>query len=270
MRTILHLSDLHFGRLLPETVEPCLAAARAIRPDLVVVSGDLTQRARKGQYARARAFLAALPRPQVVLPGNHDVPAYNLYRRLLQPLDRYRRIITRDLSPRFIDDEIAVFGINTARALVIKGGRINRDQLDWVEAQVQALAGRQVRIVVTHHPLDLPDGLSGVRLVEGAKAAMQVFARCRIDLFLAGHLHLVHYGSTARYEIPGYRVPVMQAGTAISSRARGEPNSFLVHQVEPGRIRTETHQWNPGLGTFAVSDFRILERENTGWALRGT
>jgi 3',5'-cyclic AMP phosphodiesterase CpdA len=168
MRTIVHLSDLHFGRILRETVEPCLAAVKAIEPDLVIVSGDLTQRARKRQYARAKAFLAALPRPQLVLPGNHDVPAYNLYRRLLQPLERYKRIITRDLSPRFIDDEIAVFGINTARSLVIKGGRINREQVDWVEAQVQTLADSQVRIVVTHHPLDLPDHLRGVRLAGGA------------------------------------------------------------------------------------------------------
>lgn len=268
MRTIVHLSDLHFGRLLPETVEPCLAIVRELRPDLVVVSGDLTQRARKRQYAQAKAFLAALPRPQLVLPGNHDVPAYNLYRRLLQPLDRYKRIITRDLSPRYIDDEIAVFGVNSARSLVIKGGRINQEQLEWVEAQVQTLAESQVRIVVTHHPLDLPEGLSGVRLVGNADAAMHTFARCRIDLFLAGHLHLTYFGDTARYGIPGYSVPIMQAGTTISSRARGEPNSFFVHRVERDVIRTDTHQWNPGLGTFAVSDIRTFEREPAGWALR--
>jgi 3',5'-cyclic AMP phosphodiesterase CpdA len=268
MRTIVHLSDLHFGRLLPETVEPCLESVRSVQPDLVIVSGDLTQRARKSQYAQAKAFLAALPRPQLVLPGNHDVPAYNLYRRLLQPLDRYKRIITRDLSPRFIDDEIAVFGINTARSLVIKGGRINQEQLEWLEAQTQMLTDSQVRIVVTHHPLDLPEGLDGVRLVGGAEQAMQTFARSRIDLFLAGHIHLVYFGSTARYGIPGYDVPIMQAGTTVSSRARGEPNSFFVHRIDRDEIRTETHQWNPGLGAFAVSDLRTFAREQTGWALR--
>jgi 3',5'-cyclic AMP phosphodiesterase CpdA len=268
MRTIVHLSDLHFGRLLPETVEPCLAAVRALAPHLVVISGDLTQRARKWQYAQAKSFLGALPRPQLVLPGNHDVPAYNLYRRLLQPLDRYKRIITRDLSPRFIDDEIAVFGVNTARSLVIKGGRINQEQLERVEAQVQTLVDNQVRIVVVHHPLDLPEHLSGVRLVGGADVAMQTFARCKIDLFLSGHLHLVFFGSTARYGIPGYSVPIMQAGTAVSSRARGEPNSFFVHRIEREDIKTETHQWNPGLGTFAVSDLRTFAREPSGWTVR--
>ena len=268
MRTIVHLSDLHFGRLLPETVEPCLAVVNELRPDLVVISGDLTQRARKWQYAQAKAFLARLPRPHLVLPGNHDVPAYNLYRRLLQPLDRYKRIITRDLSPSYIDDEVAVFGINTARSLVIKGGRINQEQLEGMDAQIQTLTDSQVRIVVTHHPLALPEGLEGVRLVGNADAAMQVFALCRIDLFLAGHLHLVYFGNTARYGIPGYSVPIMQAGTAISSRARGEPNSFFVHRIERDILRTDTHQWNPGLGTFPVSDIRTFEREQAGWALR--
>lgn len=255
MRTIAHLSDLHFGRLLPETVEPCLAAVKAIRPDLVVISGDLTQRARKWQYAQAKAFLAALPRPQLVLPGNHDVPAYNLYRRLLQPLDRYQRIITRDLSPRYIDDEMAVFGINTARSLVIKGGRINQEQLEWLEAQVQSLDS-QVRIVVTHHPLDLPDHLKGVRLVGGADHAMQTFARCRIDGFLAGHLHLTYFGNTARYGIPGFTAPILQVGTAVSSRARGEPNAFFVHRIESGTIRTETWRWDAASLAFALSDTR--------------
>ena len=130
------------------------------------------------------------------------------------------------------------------------------------------LTDSQVRIVVTHHPLDLPEGLDGVRVVGGAKQAMQTFARCGIDLFLAGHIHLVYFGSTDRYGIPGYAVPVMQAGTTISSRARGEPNSFFVHRIDRDEIRTETHQWNPGLGTFAVSDLRTFAREQTGWALR--
>jgi 3',5'-cyclic AMP phosphodiesterase CpdA len=270
MRTIAHLSDLHFGRLLPETVEPCLAVIRSVQPDLVVISGDLTQRARKRQYAQAKAFLAALPRPQLVLPGNHDVPAYNLYRRLLQPLDRYKRIITRNLSPRFIDDEIAVFGINTARSLVIKGGRINREQLERVEAQVQTLADGQVRVVVGHHPFDLPDGLEGVKLVGGADAAMRTFARCRIDLFLAGHLHLAYFGSTARYGIPGFSVPVLQAGTAVSSRARGEPNSFFVHRIERDEFSTETWRWQAAERNFAVTETRTFAREQTGWALRAS
>jgi 3',5'-cyclic AMP phosphodiesterase CpdA len=267
MRTLVHLSDLHFGRLLPETVQPCLAKVKGLAPDLVVVSGDLTQRARKKQYAQAKAFLAALPQPQLVLPGNHDVPAYNLYRRLMQPLDRYKRIITGDLSPRFVDEEMAVFGINTARALVIKGGRINQEQLERLEADVQTLTDHQVKIVVVHHPLDLPEHLEGVRLVERADHAMRTFARCRIDFFLAGHLHLALVGSTARYGIPGYRVPIFQAGTTISSRARGEPNSFFVHTVDRDEISTATYMWDAGGQDFTLSETHHFSRTAEGWSL---
>ena len=267
MRTILHLSDLHFGTILEPTPERILSQMASIRPDLVVVSGDLTQRARKVQYAAARAFLDKLPKPQIILPGNHDVPAYNLYRRLVQPLDRYKRMISENLSPSYIDDEIAVFGVNTARSLVIKGGSISDDQLALVEEQARGL-GDQFRIVVVHHPLDLPPHLSGVDLVDRAEKAMETFARCGIQLFMAGHLHLVYFGSTGRYGIPGYDVPIMQAGTATSTRARGEPNTFFVHRVETGHVRTETHMWYANRGEFAVSDHRHFERGENGWALR--
>src|SRR5690242_8777714 len=101
MRTILHLSDLHFGRTDPALIDPLLAAAREIAPDVVVVSGDLTQRARRAEFAAARAFLDALPSPQIVIPGNHDVPLYDVFSRFFRRLDRYQRTITEDLEPFF-------------------------------------------------------------------------------------------------------------------------------------------------------------------------
>ena len=99
-----------------------------LKPDLVVVSGDLTQRARIEQFKEARRFLDSLPSPQIVVPGNHDVPLYDVLSRFARPLARYRRYITEDLEPFYADDEIAVLGLNTARSLTIKGGRINEAQ----------------------------------------------------------------------------------------------------------------------------------------------
>src|SRR5207237_7158700 len=126
MRTLVHLSDLHFGRLDERMVEPLLATIRETRPDAVAVSGDLTQRARSDQFKAARAFLDALPRvPLIVVPGNHDVPLYNVWARFAQPLDKFRRYITDDLEPFFADEEIATLGLNTARALTTKHGRVN-------------------------------------------------------------------------------------------------------------------------------------------------
>src|SRR5919112_1608165 len=121
MRTLVHLSDLHFGRVDASVVGPLVAAIEDLRPDVVAVSGDLTQRARDEQFREAREFLDRLPRvPQIVVPGNHDVPLWNAFKRFLQPLEGFRRFITDDLEPFYSDDEIAIIGVNTARSLTVK------------------------------------------------------------------------------------------------------------------------------------------------------
>ncbi len=140
MRTIAHLSDIHFGRVDPLLVPPLIRAVNQSKPDLVAVSGDLTQRARSHQFKQAREFLDALPRPQIVVPGNHDVPLYNIFARFVEPLDKYRRYISDDLRPFYHDDEIAVLGVNTARSLTIKGGRINERQIEWMRDRLCPLA----------------------------------------------------------------------------------------------------------------------------------
>ncbi|MEP7325903.1 MAG: metallophosphoesterase [Gemmatimonadota bacterium] len=253
MRTIVQLSDLHFGTILEPTIEPAVSTVRELKPDLVVISGDLTQRARENQFEDARAFLGRLPAPQLVLPGNHDVPAYNLVRRFAHPLGNYRKIITADLAPSYIDDEIAVLGVNTARALVIKGGRINQEQIDGLEASLGGLRNNQTKIVVGHHPFDMPAHLDGVDIVMNAQHAMEMFARHKVDLFLAGHLHLVYVGSTIRFGIQDYRVPVIQSGTATSTRSRGEPCSFSVIRVDSPHIVVDIHTWVARRGQFDVS-----------------
>src|ERR1700736_241441 len=107
MRTIVHLSDIHFGRTDHATIAPLIEAVTGMRPDLVAVSGDLTQRARTVEFRDARAFLDTLPKPLIVVPGNHDVPLHNLYARFVQKLEKYQRFISRDLEPSYVDEEIA-------------------------------------------------------------------------------------------------------------------------------------------------------------------
>jgi 3',5'-cyclic AMP phosphodiesterase CpdA len=266
MRTIVHLSDLHFGRVHRPALDPLAAAIAAIKPDLVAVSGDLTQRARVSQFREARAFLDGLPARYLVVPGNHDVPLYNVALRFGSPLGRYRRWITDDLTPSVIDEEMAVLGINTTRALVQKGGRVNERQVSELCAEFDGVAGDQTRIVVTHHPFDLPEGASETNLVGRARMAMAKFAKCGVDLFLSGHLHLTRTGSTARYKIPGYAALVVQAGTAISTRQRGEENSFNLIRIERPKITVESHVWQPAVLRFALTEsaeFRHSSAE--GW-----
>src|SRR5688500_6846685 len=130
MRTIIHLSDIHFGRADYRLIEPLISLVRGIGPDLVAISGDFTQRARPGEFREARAFLDELPQPQIVVPGNHDVPLYNLIARFLNPLGNYRKYISKDLAPCFRDDQIAVVGINTARSFTRKHGRVGLAQIE--------------------------------------------------------------------------------------------------------------------------------------------
>ncbi len=129
MRIIAHLSDLHFGRVDPKTLEPLLNSLHELAPHVVVVSGDFTQRATEVEFRQAREFLNRIPQPQIVTPGNHDVPLYDLFSRFARPLDRYRRFITEDLQPSYTDEEIAVAAVNTARSWTFKGGRINHFQV---------------------------------------------------------------------------------------------------------------------------------------------
>jgi 3',5'-cyclic AMP phosphodiesterase CpdA len=265
MRVVVHLSDIHFGRLNPATVQPLSAAIARVAPDLLAVSGDLTQRARRSEFAAARQFLEALPFTRLVVPGNHDVPLYNVFTRFFAPLSRYRRAITSELSPVYRDEEMIVAGVNTARSLTWGEGRINLAQVDAIVAQ---LAGGQpdlIRIVVTHHPFDLPEGVAEARLLGRAAMAMERLSAAGADLFLAGHLHVSHTGHTAtRYKIAGHSALVVQAGT-VSTRSRGEEPSFNVLRIERPRISVERVVWDAARGAFAATGEAHYRHAEGGW-----
>lgn len=265
MRTIVHLSDLHFGRVNPALIDPLIRIISEIKPDLVAISGDLTQRARSYQFQQARSFLDALPKPQIVVPGNHDIPLHNLFARFLEPLTKYKRYITDDLEPKYEDTEMVIIGVNTARSLVFKGGRINESQVGRLREKFCSLGNRVVKVVVTHHPFDLPEGYHERELVGRARMAMTGLAECGADLFLAGHLHISHTGHTKRYNIHGHSALVVQAGTATSTRERGEANSFNLLRIAYPAITVERLTWNPATTSFAVSTFEGFEQTVEGW-----
>ena len=265
MRTIVHLSDLHFGRVNPLLLDPLIGVVREVEPDLIAISGDLTQRARSYQFQQARSFLDALPKPQIVVPGNHDIPLHNLFARFLEPLTKYRRYITEDLQPVYEDEEVAIVGVNTARSLVFKGGRINETQVGRLRDKFCSLRDEVVKVVVTHHPFDLPEGHDERDLVGRAKMAVTGLAECGADLFLAGHLHISHTGHTKRYNIRGHSALVVQAGTATSTRERGEVNSFNVLRIAHPTITVEKFAWNASTTSFAVSSVEEFKHTEEGW-----
>jgi 3',5'-cyclic AMP phosphodiesterase CpdA len=198
MRTLVHLSDLHFGRTDPQIVEAVVAKVEALQPEILVVSGDFTQRARRSQFAAARAFLERLPGLKILVPGNHDVPLWNVQARFFSALTRYFEYITPELVPFHADEELAIIGINTARSLIWKGGRINEEQAATIRARLCGISEKVIKIVVTHHPFDLAPDYHGRELVGRARMAMKQLAQCGADVLLAGHLHEAYTGGTAK------------------------------------------------------------------------
>jgi 3',5'-cyclic AMP phosphodiesterase CpdA len=267
MRTLVHLSDIHFGKVDYAVVERLKEKIEAISPHLVIVSGDLTQRARSHQFIEAKEFLASLPQPQIVVPGNHDVPMYNIFARFFTPLEKYKRYISKNLQPFYKDDEIAVIGINTARSLTIKDGSINQKQIAQIREKMCDLSDKMLKIIVTHHPFDLPAGFNERDIVDNAAEAMPQLADCGADVFLSGHLHVSHISHTAeRYKLDsGRSALVIQAGTATSTRGRGEANSFNVIEFEHPQLIVKRLECRTAQTGFVEAEKQEFLQTEKGW-----
>ncbi len=265
MRTLVHVSDLHFGRIDLEGVGPLRDAILAARPDLIAISGDFTQRAKVREFEAARAFLDSLQAPKLVVPGNHDVPLWNAAARFLTPLTRYREFISTELEPEYEDEEMIVLGVNTARSWTWGEGRINAGQVDRIVTRLKGAPPSLIRVVVTHHPFDLPPGVDEGRLLGRARMAMAKLAEAQADLFLSGHLHLSHASHSAeRYRIEGHSALIVQAGT-VSLRGRGEQPTFNVLRIERPCITLARQVWNPGRRTFEASAVVAYRHTSVGW-----
>jgi 3',5'-cyclic AMP phosphodiesterase CpdA len=245
MTTLAHISDLHFGTETPDAVEGLLEDLASIQPTLVVVSGDLTQRARRRQFAAARQFLDRLPFPRLVVPGNHDIPLFDIVTRFARPLARFRRYIDEDVNPFFATDAVAVVGLNTARSTTWKDGRISLAQIEHLRRRLGPVPEHVSKVLVTHHPFLPPPGDPSPPLVGRAAEALQAAEACGVELLLAGHLHRGYNGDIRTHHVGIRRAMlVAQAGTAVSHRVRNEANSYNVIRLSPERLGFSLRAWD--------------------------
>src|SRR4051794_15409201 len=247
MTRIVHLSDLHFGAHDERLVEAVDWQVDKLKPDLVVISGDFTQRARTEQFREACEFLETLrDRGHEVLgvPGNHDVPLYDVLRRFLSPLARYRRFIDETLCPFIELPGVSVLGINTARSLTFKDGRLNRDQVEFIRDTFARTPSETLRILVTHHPLlALRIGEEVERAIGRQELALDAVEESGVDMLLAGHNHHASSQDAGDLVTRAGGVLVVQAGTATSTRVREQEQSFNTIDIVDRSATITVHAW---------------------------
>ncbi len=261
MLSILHISDLHFGpAYLPHVGEAVLRIAGELAPDLVVASGDFTQRAKKSQFADARKFLDKLPKaPLVVTPGNHDVPLYRMLERVFQPYANYREYIAQELDSVLKTDGAVIVSLNTTSPLLaITNGRIDRWQIDFAAKAFREAPASAARIVVAHHHFaPAPDYDDRNDVMWHAREALDRFNELGVELILGGHLHRAYIGNSLdiyRSKTPAAGIIIAQSGTTTSRRGRArerEKNSFNLIQIGPEVILVTHYMFFDQLSGFA-------------------
>lgn len=269
MARLIHVSDLHFGAHDDRLVAAVEQRIDEEKPDLVVISGDFTQRARTEQFKQACAFLARLRESghEVLgVPGNHDIPLYDVLRRFLSPLNRYRRYIDDSLCPMIDLADATVLGINTARSLTFKDGHVSHEQIAYIRDSFAQTDPDKARLLVMHHPLfALPVG-EGPELADPMRdsdRALEVIAELGVDVLLAGHNHRASVGHAEDLVRGAGSTLVVQAGTATSTRLRDEEQSFNQIDIAPGEIRITIQRWRDE--GFHPGDSEAFHRDGDQW-----
>ncbi len=278
MSVLLQISDTHFGTEQPQVVEALVELAAQQRPDVVVLSGDITQRARPAQFRAAKAFVDRLGTPVLAVPGNHDIPLFDLWARLRRPYARYIAAFGTDLEPVHRSPDLLVVCVNTTRARRHKNGEISALQVARVTRLLQDAGPGQLRVVVVHQPVAVTLAEDVRNLLRGHAAALQRWAVAGADLVLGGHIHLPYVMELQGMALQNMTRPMwaVQAGTAVSSRVRqGVPNSVNLLRwgtdSAPGGCRIEQWDFSADVRAFVragVSEVRPARAGTDGSVLR--
>lgn len=231
MSVLIQISDPHFGTTVAPVVVALKELVRKQAPQTLVLSGDITQRARRWQFAAARRFVDELGIPQVLaVPGNHDIPLENVFARLLWPYAGYRRAFGEALETEISDPGLLVIGVNTTRPWRHIDGEISQTQVQRISERLRESASGQLRVVVVHQPVGVPHRRDEHDRVHGREAATRAWVAAGADLVMGGHIHLPYVLPLETFfaGLPR-RAWCVQAGTATSHRVRPDaPNSVNI------------------------------------------
>lgn len=262
MSTLLQISDPHFGTEQEPVVSALVELATELKPEIVVLSGDITQRARRAQFQAAREFVDRLKTPTVAVPGNHDIPLFNVAARAFVPYGNYMRAFGSNLEPEFESSAFLVVCTNTTRPRRHKDGELSREQIDRVSERLQRASREQLRIVVTHQPVLVIRAEDEENLLHGHETAVHAWAQAGADVIMGGHIHLPYIRSIRdRFGDLARRVWAVQAGTATSWRVRGNvPNSVNVLRHVPGDLvcSAERYDFEARSNAFRCIDAEVL------------
>lgn len=264
MSALIQISDTHFGTEQPPVVEALLDLVRQIKPAVAVLSGDITQRARRSQFAAARRFVERLDVPQVLaIPGNHDIPLFNLAVRAFFPYGNFRRALGNALEPQFQSEAFLAICVNTTRPARHKDGEVSKEQIESVARCLHGATQGQVRIVVTHQPVHVIRAHDARNLLHGHEHAVRAWSDAGADIIMGGHIHLPYLSPLSeRFVDLPRRTWAVQAGTAVSSRIReGIPNSVNIVLHTPGSPTCSVERWDfdAGAGSFRRANINLLE-----------
>lgn len=233
---IIQISDLHFGKEDSKLIPILLESITALNPDLVLVSGDLTQRAFATQFLAAKNFLDEINFPKLIIPGNHDIPLFNLFKRLLDPFADYRKYISSELHQKYINDEVAILGVNSVFPFSGKNGRLSKEELERIKSFFK-INRNLIKILMTHHNfVELPD-MHPVLL--NKDEILEVLAECQINIVLSGHLHVPYLEKVIMNTPKDHAIYFITAGTAISNRLRNAVNSFNYLEIDKEKFKLE-------------------------------
>ncbi|WP_262691962.1 metallophosphoesterase family protein [Kordiimonas aestuarii] len=249
---LVHLSDLHFGTEEADVVEALVGVIRRAGPDLVVVSGDFTQVGSAREFRAARTFLESLGAPVLSVPGNHDIPRFNLWERFANPYKKYRKHIKDELCPVHEGRGVIVAGLNSARRALPHwnwaNGAISESQLEYLAGVFEKSPAKH-RVCVFHHPIHDAVNVPLDTRVFGARRAQAALRRLKVDVVLTGH---VHHASVTTLGDEGHKTVYLSASTALSTRLRGQENGFNIVEICDGELDVQV--FAKGLNGFEMTE----------------